>query len=87
MKAKPKPVKPPMIYFSPYELKALQMSLGMTEEHFKKIVESDNLNWTDEGVADMKKIIDATHSAADKIEKVAGFKSQMTPLPKQIINS
>lgn len=77
MQAKPKPVKPPMIYFSPYELKALQMSLGMTEEHFKKIVEAGTIDWTDEKVADMKKIIDAAHSAADKIEKVVGIKSQM----------
>lgn len=77
MKGKPKAVKPPMIYFSPYELKALQMSLGGTEDQFRKVLESDTIQWTEESLADMKKIVEATHSAADKIEKVAGVKSQI----------
>lgn len=68
--------KPPMIYLTKDEYKAVQLGLSNILEDFKA---TRLLPWNSESRKDMKDIMAATKSAAAKIEKITGIKAILPP--------
>lgn len=68
--------KPPMIYLTKEEYKAVQLGLAHILEDFKQ---TGLLPWNAESRKDMKDIMTATNSAAAKIEKITGIKAILPP--------
>lgn len=75
----PEPVK---LFFNERELVAMMLGLSTIIEDTKKSLSNQNLNWTPESRKDLRDILAAATSAAQKIEKHTGVKAGLPPFEK-----
>lgn len=72
--------KPPMIYLTHGEYKAIQLGLARILEDFREVKKNISIPWTPESRRDMEDIISSANGAASKIYKVTGIEAVLPDL-------